>query len=202
MDQVTEITRKGGVATVRFLSGAAVKVPSAVYLERRLRPGDAADPDAYRLFAAQRGYPHALEAALKYLALRERSEKEVRDRLRRSCFDEHTIRRVIDALNGHELLSDRRFAEQWAQSRIRKYGKGRISQELRFKGVSGEDAQAALNEVSEEEELRRAVDQARKLGRKFHGDTQKITQALMRRGYGYALARKAAQMIREEESLD
>ena len=87
MDRVTEILRRGGVASLRFLSGEVVRVPSAVYLERRLRIGDFADPEAYRLFAAQRGYPHALEAAMKFLALRERSEKEVRTRLRRSCFD-------------------------------------------------------------------------------------------------------------------
>ncbi len=198
MDRVTEVKRKGGVATVVFLSGAVVKVPSALYLERRVRPGEPMDPEAYRLFAAQRGYPHALEAAMKYLALRERSEKEVRDRLRRSCFDDSTVHRVIGTLQGHHLLSDQRFAQQWAQSRARKYGKNRIAQELRFKGVSGAEAQAALDQVPEEEEFSRALEQAQKLYRKFKGEQAKVTQALIRRGYGFSIAKKAARTAAEQ----
>lgn len=198
MDRVTEIKRKGGVATVVFLSGAVVKVPSALYLERRVRLGDPMDPEAYRLFAAQRGYPHALEAAMKYLALRERSEKEVRDRLRRSCYDDGTIRRVIETLLGHQLLSDQRFARQWAQSRARKYGKSRIARELRFKGVSAAETQSALDQVPEEEEFSRAFEQAQKLYRKFKGEQTKITQALIRRGYSFSIAKKAAQAAAEQ----
>ncbi|MBR1586343.1 MAG: regulatory protein RecX [Clostridia bacterium] len=193
MDKVLSVERKNGVATVRFLSGETVRVPSALYLERRLRAGDSADPAAYRMFISQRGYPHALETAMKFLALRERSEKEVRDRLRRSSYDAASIQRVIDTLQLHGLLSDGRFAEQWVSSRSKKYGRGRIAQELRVKGVSGQEAQQALNALPEEEEYRRAVEQGRKMARKFKNDAKKITQALMRRGYGYALAKKAAE---------
>ena len=125
MDQITQITRRGGVATVSLLSGDELKIPSAVYLERRLRTGERIDPEAYRAFMAQRGYPHALEAAMKFLALRERSEQEIRSRLRRSCYDDATIQRVLDTLSLHGLVSDERFAEQWAHSRSRKYGKNR-----------------------------------------------------------------------------
>ena len=64
MDRVVSVERKNGVATVRFLSGDTVRVPSAVFLERRPRTGDSLDPDAYRLFLLKRGYPHALEAAM------------------------------------------------------------------------------------------------------------------------------------------
>ena len=193
MDQVVDVQRKHGVATLKFLSGDVVKAPSALYLERRVRPGDRMDPAAYRLFLSQRGYPHALEAAMKYLALRERSQQEVRQRLKRACFDEQTIQRVTDTLALHGLLSDSRFAAQWVNSRSKKYGRSRIAQELRIKGVSGEEMKKALDTLPEEEEYRRAVEQGRKMTRKFQNDIQKITQALMRRGYGYRLARKAAE---------
>ena len=73
MDRVIDIQRKGGVATVKFLSGDVLRIPSAVYLERRVRIGDSIDPAAYRLYMAQRSYPHALECAVKFLSLRELS---------------------------------------------------------------------------------------------------------------------------------
>ena len=201
MDQVVEITRRGGVATVKMLSGEVLKVPSAVYLERRLRAGERMDPAAYRLFAAEREYPHALETAVKYLALRERSEREVAQRLRRSCYGEKTIARVMETLAGHELVSDGRFAEEWVASRARKYGRGRIARELRLKGVAEGEAKAALAALPEDEEYARAVAQGRKMARKFRNETQKIAQALVRRGYAWSLARKAAEeAVRSEAS--
>lgn len=200
MDRVIEIKRQHGVATIKMMSGDTLRVPSPLYLERRLRVNEPLDADAYRLFMAQRGYPHALEASMKFLALRERSEQEVRARLRRSCYDESTIARVLDTLNLHELVSDTRFAEQWVASRARKYGRGRIAQELRFKGISGQDAQSALAALPEEDEYQTALEQARRLARKFRNEPQKITQALVRRGYGWPLARKAAAEAGQKES--
>lgn len=192
MDRVTDIQRKGGVATVRFLSGEVLRVPSALFLERRVRAGDLIDPGAYRLFMAQRGYPHALESAMKFLALRERSEKEVCARLRRSCYDEATIQRVVDTLTGYDVLSDSRFAGEWARHRSRKYGRGRIARELKMKGIESEEIKATLDALPEEEEYQSALAQARKLVRRLQGDEKKIAQALIRRGYGFSLAKKAA----------
>ena len=198
MDRVLEIQRRGGVARVRLLSGDTLRIPSALFLERRLRVGQPLDAEAYRLFMAQRGYPHALEAAMKFLALRERSQQEVRSRLRRSCYDEGTIARVLDALALHDLVSDTRFAERWVGCRARKYGRGRIAQELKQKGVDGDGVRQALELLPEKEEFARAREQARKLQKRLRGDANKITQALARRGYSWALARRAAEAAQEE----
>ncbi|MBR4359283.1 MAG: regulatory protein RecX [Clostridia bacterium] len=198
MDQVIEIKRKGGVATVRFLSGETVRVPSALYLERRLHVNQSLEPEAYRQYARQRGYPHALEAAMKFLALRERSCQEVRQRLKRSCYDESTVTQVLDTLKAHHLVSDSRFAGEWVAHRARKYGKNRIAQELRVKGVSREEAQAALERLDEEEEFRQAVEQGRRMARRLQNDAKKIAQALVRRGYAWGTARRAAEKALED----
>lgn len=202
MDTVVEITRKNGVATVKFLSGDALRVPSALFLERRLRVGEAVDPEAYRAFLEKREDAFALETAMKYLALRERSVQEVRDRLRRACYGEACVERVLSALCDHHLISDARFAEAWAHSRARKYGRGRIAQELRVKGVGQAEARAALDAIPEEEEYHRAVEQAARLCRKFRGDPKKITQSLMRKGYGFGVARRAAEEAAQQRQAD
>ena len=192
-DKVIEIKRQHGVATVKCLSGDVLKIPSALYLERKLHVNQPLDTDTYRLFMVQRAYPHALEAAMKFLALRERSEQEVRLRLRRSYYDEAVIQKVLDTLSLHDLVSDGRFAEQWVHSRSRKYGKNRITQELHIRGITGQQAQAALDAVPEEEEYQRCLEQAKKLSRKFQFDPKKIAQSLMRKGYSWTMARRAAQ---------
>lgn len=197
MDRVTEVVRRNGVARVKMLSGEELRIPAALFLERRVRAGEPLDPGEYRLFISRRGYPHALETAVKFLALRERSEGEIRARLRRSCYPEEVIAHVMATLATNDLVSDQRFAEQWVDSRAKRYGRGRIAQELRMKGVSAQDAQAALEMLNEEDELRQACAQARKMARRLQNDPVKITQALVRRGYGWALARKAAEQAGE-----
>lgn len=196
IDTVVEIKRMGGVARVKLLSGEMLKIPSAIFLEKRLRKGQPVDPEAYRLYMKQYGYPHALEVAVSYLTLRERSEKEIVSRLKRSCYDDEVIAKVMDTLSRHDFVSDTRFAEQWVHHRARQYGKNRIAQELKMKGISGENAQAALKTLPEEEELVAAKNQARKIQRRLHGDEEKMIQSLVRRGYSWQIARKA---VREKE---
>ena len=193
MDKIIAIVRRGGVAAVKLQSGETLRVPSAVYLEHPLHVGQEIDAEAYRAFVGKQSYGHALEAATKFLALREHSEAEVRASLRRSCYDGDVIDRVMETLSSHTLVDDSRFAEQWAYSRSRKYGKSRIARELRAKGVSDADTFKALNEITEEEEYRRALALAVKLARKLQKDPPKIQQALIRRGYHWSIARRAAE---------
>lgn len=192
MDTVTEVKRAGGVATIRLQSGDVIKAPSALYLERRLRAGQAVDAEMYRAFIREKGYPHALKAAVDFLSLRERSEQEIVHRLRRVHFHEMTIARVMETLAGHHLYSDQRFAETWVSRLSRKYGRQRIAMELKMKGVAGDTARQALDGLNAEEELASAIRQAEKAVRRVKGDEQKLIQALVRRGYGWPVARQAA----------
>ena len=200
MDRVAEIKRAHGVAAIRLESGETLRAPSAVYLESPLRPGQPLDADAYRAFVNKVSDGHALEAAMKYLALRERSVREVKARLRRACYGEETVERVVAALEKHHLLSDARMADAWTASRSRKYGRNRVARELRQKGIPDEEVSRALETIPQEDEFRRALDQARKLLRKFGGDRQKTVSALIRRGYPWPLARRAAEQAGEDDA--
>lgn len=195
MDRVTEVKRAGGVATIRLASGDVLKVPSALYLERRVRIGQAVDAEGYRQFVREKGYPHALKAAVDYLALRERSEKEIIQRLKRVYYHEETIARVMETLQGYHLYSDERFAETWVNHRTGKYGKRRIAMELKQKGVAESTVQHALDQMDEEKEMASAVKQAEKILRRVQGNSQKLMQALVRRGYDWQTAKKAANEV-------
>ena len=54
-DKIIEIKRKNGVATIKMQSGETLRVPSALFLERRLHTGQQIDPEAYRLYLRERG---------------------------------------------------------------------------------------------------------------------------------------------------
>ncbi len=88
-------------------------------------------------------------AAMNALARREHSRAELREKLVRKHPDLDALcAPVLDRLEREGLLSDRRFAEAFARSRVRR-GQGplRILAELRRRGVADDDAEDALAEA-------------------------------------------------------
>jgi len=85
-------------------------------------------------------------AAIRLLASREHSRRELRDKLERRCDDAHMITQVLDDLERRGLLSDERFTEQYVGMRTRKgYGPLRIRTELQERGIAAELIEAWLD---------------------------------------------------------
>lgn len=130
----------------------------------------------------------AREAVLRLLNVRWRSEKEIRDKLKKKEFDAELIDQTVQHFKKIGLIDDRRFAQKWAAWRLaRPFGKARIRYELKEKGVEGaviEEALAlAMKDFPEEETVVRL---AQKQAAKYPGvEREKVRQ----RVYGY-LARR------------
>lgn len=76
-------------------------------------------------------------AAMRLLTRREHSSQELRQKLQHKRFDALLVEKVIQDLQDEGLLSDQRYAESYARSRMGKgYGPVRIRQELRQRGTS------------------------------------------------------------------
>ena len=80
----------------------------------------------------------------------------------------------------------------------RTLGKRRISQELQRKGISRAQAEEALTAVDEDAEAEACRQAAEKLASRYSREAsrqgmQKLTQALVRRGFGWEDARRAAE---------
>lgn len=97
----------------------------------------------------------AKKKALRLLAARGRSEKEIRSKLKEMGFDEAVTGEVTARLYELKYLDDELFARQWARNLgvNRLFGDRRIASSLREKGIPPpliEDAIAALrSEMSE-----------------------------------------------------
>lgn len=79
--------------------------------------------------------------ALRYLHIRSRSEKEMREYLRKKIkpnVDNNLIDLIIQKLKGQKFLSDEEFARMWIRSRTEFKPKGwrLIKLELKQKGIS------------------------------------------------------------------
>ena len=162
-----------------------------------LTEGTAVDRESFLAYIRIHQYPPALDRAVRMLAERSCSRREIERKLTLARFDPDVTDLVLFKLEKENLMNDREFAMQWVHSRSRKYGASRIRQELRTKGIDEDIASEILEDLSEEDQLRQAVALAVKKIRSLQPSCeekkwkQRITSFLVRRGYSWDLALKA-----------
>lgn len=169
----------------------AFALPAIVAVQRGLRRGVVLDEAAVLELAELAESEKAVEAALTFVAYRPRSEREVRDRLRRREFKPDAIDYAIEKMRGWNYLDDRAFAEFWVENRTEHSPRGRraLQAELSAKGID----RAVVGDVLETTDLHEAesaLDLARKRLRSLSNldeATQKrrLGAFLGRRGYGW-----------------
>lgn len=94
----------------------------------------------------------AKNTAYRYLTIRPRSRKELADKLQDKEFSDQIIAAVLEHVARLGYLDDGKFAAQWAASRIRSrgFGRRRLEQELRLKGIGRDIIKETLNTLFEE----------------------------------------------------
>lgn len=127
----------------------------------------------------------AYDRALNYLAIRQRSEWELRTYLKRKDYEPELIEQILNKLSVHNYIDDKKFATAWVNTRrlLKTTSKRRLQQELRAKRVSNDIIQQVLTEdqTNDQDTLRRLIE------RKQHRypDKLKLIQYLSRQGYNY-----------------
>lgn len=159
------------LADRHFLTCGAILTPGEA--EHLRREGDF-------LLAKQRG--------LDLLSRRDHSCSELKLKLTQKGFSIEGIRRVIDDFLRLGYLDDRRFAESWLESRLRRHPEGRslLLAGLAKKGVSRQVAADVLAELHTEEDADQAFLQAAdKLLRKRSMTRDKFLRSMQRLGFSW-----------------
>lgn len=178
-----------------FVDGEfAIGVSIYVMQDERLHKGQVlSQADWDRLEAAERG-SRAWNAALRLLEARPRTEREIRDRLRRKEYPPEQIDRVIVRLRDLELLDDAQFARLWVANRqnLSPRGAQALRQELRAKGVDRAVADDVISAATDADSERAACeDVARKAAHKYANSPDRATFQrrfggfLQRRGFNF-----------------
>ncbi len=134
-------------------------------------------------------YEKLLQAAIRFVSYRPRSEKEIRDFLKKKLkkwkvFGAAAVDKVIARLTELGYVDDAKFAAWWVEQRqtFNPKGKRLIAHELKAKGVGLDDVNIAVDEV---EAARQAVQKKLSLWEKLPSLEQKkkIYAFLGRRGF-------------------
>ena len=175
----------------------AFALPAQLVADEQIAVGDTLDADRVNGLLASEQASRATEAALVFLAYRPRSEKEVRDRLRRGGYEQDAIDRAVSRLHEWRYLDDADFARRWVENRTahRPRGKRLLQQELRNKGIDNETARVVIDDADLDEITAAEALARRRLPSYAGGDPAAIRRRLgaylARRGYGYDVVRTA-----------
>jgi len=146
----------------------------------------------------------AKRAIERYCVYQERCHKEVEKKLREYRMIPEAVQLIVVHLIEHEFLNEERFAHSFARGkfRIKKWGKQRITRELKFRDISPYNIKSAFKQISEEDYLTTFHMLAEK---KFESITEsnkykkkkKLTDYLLYRGWESSLVFEKANSLIE-----
>ncbi len=205
MPQITDIRpqKKRQDRVNIFIDGAyALALDRLSAHDARLEIGQEVSEAQLSELLDRAGLDSALSVALRYLAARPRSERELRTRLRQRNIGDAVIDRTVNQLKTRGLLDDFTFAQYWVDQRVtfRPRSRRMLEMELRQKGVDASSIEDATLDMDDEAEAYRAAQRrARSLPTDdFDKFFKKLVDHLGRRGFGYGTAAKTARGLWSE----
>lgn len=169
-----------------FVDGKyAFSLSESGLLAQGLATGQELDKSQLAKLKEASGTDKAYGNALRYVAMRPRSEWEMETYLHRKEVDEPVAEYIMERLRQSDLLNDTAFARAWVANRrlLKSTSKRRLQMELRQKRVPESVVDQVLQEddVDERDALRELV--AKKRPR--YPDQTKLMQYLARQGFSY-----------------
>ena len=167
-----------------------------------LRTGQELSDEKIAELKAQDDVEVALQRALNFLSYRPRSEKEVRQNLKKHKYHEGVIDEIIDRLKRGGLVNDATFADLWVENRseFRPRGERMLRAELRLKGIPDEIISGVVEDL---DETSLAAKAAKKKARRYRDleweeFRKKLYGFLARRGFHYGIISDVVTKVWEE----
>jgi len=146
-------------------------------------------------------------AALNFLSYRARSEKEIKDRLKRKGYSRKLIDEVISDLKRLNFLNDYQFALNWIKDRLdhKPRGEKLLRAELLKLGIKEEFIEKSLEEAypkNNEKEI--ALGVLRKRKKRYENlesrlAKKRMSDFLLRRGFSYEVVKEVLEDFFETE---
>jgi regulatory protein len=201
-------TRKNLYADGEFIVG----VSAETLIKFAIRTGDEIGEEKLKALQATEELQGAKTVALRFLSRRQRTEKEIRDKLRSKEFADEEIIKTIENLRELGFLNDEAFARSYIrhQLTLRPKGKLVLKQKLLLLGINKETVDAALTEAFQETSQEdAALEAAEKFIKKSsksrddpHKTKQKLAAFLTRRGFPWDVVSPVLKNILGEKVLE
>ncbi|HZK21128.1 MAG TPA: regulatory protein RecX [Oscillospiraceae bacterium] len=190
-------TKKGNFDKIHiYIDGEyCLTVYDTYFYESGISDGDTIDEDKLACLKGEASFRRAYESALRMIAARAHSKKEVYMKLSRN-HDNQSIDRVLEKLEEKGYIDDYDYANQrfiYLYNR-KKWGERRIRQELKSKGVDSEIIDTVIKKGIDNDPVSRIImliDTKHSKSLTDEKGKRRVYSALLRMGYDNWDIRKA-----------
>ena len=204
----TIVKSKGRVRSIRVTvsDGRTFELDKEIFKFYRLKEGMELACEQFDRMLEQSQEKLAKDYALDYLGTRERSEKEIRDRLKQRKIQDAYIDRAVKDLKRTGLINDRSYAVRCCRDLLDRKPMGGflLRQELRKRGIPETTAEEVIGECLQEKSAHslalRAVRKRPQLLRITDENERKrkMYDFLMRRGFNFEEIGEAVAAVEDE----
>lgn len=164
----------------KFFSGISLEL----VVKEHLKVGMEIDENKLSELILEDEKGKALAKAVKYIGSNLKTEKQLRDYLKKKEYNPATIDNVIDKLKEYDYLNDENFAKAFILTYSKKYGKLKLKSQLKMKGIKDSIIDNLLEDVQSD-----SIDLVAKKYMKnkelTYENLQKLMRFLYSRGYEF-----------------
>jgi regulatory protein len=186
-----------------FLDGKiALGLLTETALKEGLKVGEEVTESRLEALSVADRYQRCLNAAIRYLGYRPRSEAEIKQRLQRHGFDSECTEKALARLKEQGLVDDIAFARFWKENRETFSPRSRrmTKWELRRKGLNSDIIEQVISEVDDKDSAyRAALSRAYRLSTSdYQTFRQRLGEYLGRRGFSYSVIHETTERVWQE----
>ena len=179
---------------ISLSNGEDVLIDNDVCRDNYLKKGDEISEEKLNDLVFQSQYQRAKSRAVWYLDRKDRTAKDLYNKLCLAGFDKKAVAKVIARLQEVGLVDDRRFAENYA-SRLMEgnVSKREALQKMLQKGVPYDMAKDVLAECDSDEgaQIEALINKKYRTKLMVDGGKEKVYAALIRKGFSYEAVKNA-----------
>jgi regulatory protein len=137
--------------------------------------------------------------AFSFLARREHTRSELQAKLEPHCTDADDLPALLDWLTQHKWLSDSRAAQAFVDTRGKRFGRQKLMFELRQRGVTDDQAKAAVSQLDETQTCLSVWRKRFRISPTSAEERAKQTRFLLSRGFTSETIRTVLKMVEAGE---
>lgn len=180
----------------RFFCG--MKLETVV--KNRLKAGSVVSEEELSTLQLESEKTTALDKALTYISASMKTEREIRDYLKKKGYLQDVCDYVVEKMQGYGFIDDALYAKQYAEAVSSKKGGRLIAMELKRKGISDGDIEEALGGLTGEAQAAETILKKYLRGKEMTRDTLRKAYAhLLSKGFDYDTAREAIAALGESD---
>ena len=136
----------------------------SIYLKYNLKKDSEIKEDFIETILKEEEKNKALNYAINLLSRKDRTKKEIEDKLIEKGYDRNVIDNILDKLKSYNYINDEIYCEKYINDKIKfsKYGKNKIKSKLYAKGVDKDIISQKMIEIDNNLEYNRAFELAQK----------------------------------------